>query len=109
MPTPRGRAAPAMLAHLVVSKYLDHLPLYWQSAIYARDGVDLDRSTLSDWVGQAVWLLRPIVESIRRHVFALKRSTATIRRCRCSNPASGAPAPDDYGSTFATTGSVSLK
>ena len=70
MPTPRGRAAPGMLAHLLVSKYLDHLPLYRQSAIYARDGVDLDRSTLSDWVGQAVWLLQPIVEGIRRHVFA---------------------------------------
>lgn len=70
LPTPRGRAAPGMLAHLLVSKYLDHLPLYRQSAIYARDGIDLDRSTLSDWVGQAVWLLQPIVEGIRRHVFA---------------------------------------
>jgi transposase len=38
-----------MLAHLLVSKYTDHLPLYWQSEIYARDGLDLDRSTLSDW------------------------------------------------------------
>ena len=46
MPTPRGRAAPGMLAHLLVSKYLDHLPLYRQSEIYARDGIDLDRSTL---------------------------------------------------------------
>jgi transposase len=73
MPTPRGRATPAMLAHLLVSKYLDHLPLYRQSAIYARDGVDLDRSTLSDWVGQAVWLLQPIVEGIRRHVFAAEK------------------------------------
>jgi transposase len=70
MPTPRGRATPAMLAHLLVSKYCDHLPLYRQSEIYARDGVDLDRSTLCDWVGQAVWLLQPIVDGIRRHVFA---------------------------------------
>lgn len=70
MPTPRGRATPAMLAHLLVSKYCDHLPLYRQSEIYARDGLDLDRSTLCDWVGQAVWLLAPIVEGIRRHVFA---------------------------------------
>jgi transposase len=46
MPTPRGRATPATLAHLLVSKYCDHLPLYRQSEIYARDGVDLDRSTL---------------------------------------------------------------
>jgi transposase len=70
MPTPRGRATPAMLAHLLVSKYCDHLPLYRQSEIYAREGMDLDRSTLCDWVGQAVWLLQPIVEAIRRHVFA---------------------------------------
>jgi transposase len=45
LPTPRGRAAPGMLAHLLVSKYTDHLPLYRQSEIYARDGLDLDRST----------------------------------------------------------------
>lgn len=73
LPTPRGRAAPGMLAHVLVSKYLDHLPLYRQSAIYARDGLDLDRSTLSDWVGQAAWLLQPIVEGIRRHVFAAEK------------------------------------
>ena len=73
LPTPRGRAAPGMLAHLLVSKYTDHLPLYRQSEIYAREGVDLDRSTLSDWVGQAVWLLPPIVEGICRHVFAAEK------------------------------------
>jgi transposase len=73
MPTPRGRATPATLAHLLVSKYCDHLPLYRQSEIYARDGLDLDRSTLCDWVGQATWLLRPIVEGIRRHVFAAEK------------------------------------
>lgn len=67
LPTPRGRAAPGMLAHVLVSKYTDHLPLYRQSEIYAREGLDLDRSTLSDWVGQAVWLLQPIVEGIRSH------------------------------------------
>jgi transposase len=70
LPTPRGRATPAMLAHLLVSKYCDHLPLYRQSEIYAREGVELDRSTLCDWVGQAVWLLQPIVDGIRHHVFA---------------------------------------
>jgi transposase len=70
MPTPRGRATPATLAHLLVSKYCDHLPLYRQSEIYARDGLNLDRSTLCDWVGQAAWLLQPIVDGIRRHVFA---------------------------------------
>lgn len=73
LPTPRGRATPAMLAHLLVSKYCDHLPLYRQSEIYARDGMELDRSTLCDWVGQAAWLLQPIVEGIRRHVFTAEK------------------------------------
>jgi hypothetical protein len=53
-----------------VSKYLDHLPLYRQSEIYARDGVELDRSTLADWVGQVAWLLDPLVDAIAKHVFA---------------------------------------
>ena len=73
MPTPRGRATPALLAHVLVSKFLDHLPLYRQSEIYAREGVDLDRSTLADWVGQAAWLLDPVVAAIRKHVFAAEK------------------------------------
>jgi len=73
LPTPRSRATPAMLAHLLVSKYCDHLPLYRQSEIYAREGMEIDRSTLCDWVGQAAWLLQPIVEGIRRHVFAAEK------------------------------------
>lgn len=50
MPTPRGRATPGMLAHVLVGKFCDHLPLYRQSEIYAREGVELDRSTLSEWL-----------------------------------------------------------
>jgi Transposase IS66 family/Transposase C of IS166 homeodomain len=52
LPVPRGRAGPGLLAHVVVSKFADHLPLYRQSRIYAREGVDLSRSTLADWLGQ---------------------------------------------------------
>lgn len=70
LPIPRGKAGPALLAHVLVSKYADHLPLYRQAEIYARDGVDLDRSTMADWVGQVSWLLQPLVDSIRDHVFA---------------------------------------
>ena len=73
MPTPRGRATPGLLAHVLVSKYCDHLPLYRQSEIYARERLDLDRSTLCDWVGQVAWLLDPIVSGIRRHVFAAEK------------------------------------
>jgi hypothetical protein len=69
MPTPRGRATPATLAHLLVGKFVDHLPLYRQAEIYAREGMELDRSTMSDWVGQASWLLDPVVVAIRKHVF----------------------------------------
>jgi Transposase IS66 family len=52
-PIERGRPGPSLLAHVLVAKYCDHAPLYRQSAIYARAGVELERSTLADWVGQA--------------------------------------------------------
>lgn len=58
-PIDRGMPGPGLLAHVLVGKFCDHLPLYRQSAIYARDGVELSRSTLADWVGQASALLRP--------------------------------------------------
>ena len=73
MPTPRGRATPGTLAHLLVAKYCDHLPLYRQSEIYAREGLELDRSTLCDWVGHAAWLLDPVVAAVRQHVFAAEK------------------------------------
>ncbi|MFV0622672.1 IS66 family transposase [Sphingomonas sp. ac-8] len=70
LPVPRGRAGPGLLAHVVVSKFADHLPLYRQSQIYAREGVDLSRSTLADWLGQVSWLLQPLVDRIADHVMA---------------------------------------
>src|ERR1700691_5958322 len=69
-PIERGLAGPALLAHVLVSKYADHLPLYRQSQIFARSGIDLDRSTLADWVGGAHQLLSPLVEALREHVLA---------------------------------------
>ena len=57
-PIDRGIPGPGLLAHVLVAKYADHLPLYRQSEIYAREEVDLDRSTLADWVGAASKLLR---------------------------------------------------
>ena len=59
--------------HLLVAKYCDHLPLYRQAEIYARDGVERDRSTLSGWVGQAAWLLDPVAATIHQHVFATEK------------------------------------
>src|ERR1700728_2359985 len=69
-PIARGLAGPGMLAHVLVSKYADHLPLYRQSQIYARSGLDLDRSTLADWVGGAHRLLEPLIEALGCHVLS---------------------------------------
>lgn len=70
MPIERGRPGPGLLAHVLVAKYADHLPLYRQSEIYAREGVDLCRSTLADWVGRSAALLQPLVDALGRHVMA---------------------------------------
>jgi transposase len=72
-PIARGLAGPSFLAHVLVSKYADHLPLYRQSQIYAREGLDLDRSTLADWVGGASALLEPLVASLGRYVMGAKK------------------------------------
>lgn len=69
-PIERGRPGPGLLAHVLVSKYADHLPLYRQSQIYGREGVDLDRSTLADWVGRSTALLEPLADLIGRHVMS---------------------------------------
>ncbi len=59
-----GLPTEALVAHVVVSKYADHLPLYRQAQIYSRQGIDLDRSTLADWTGRAAFLLRPLHERL---------------------------------------------
>ncbi len=72
-PIERGLAGPGLLAHVLVSKYADHLPLYRQSEIYAREGVELDRSTLADWVGGASRTLRPLVDELRKYVLSAEK------------------------------------
>lgn len=69
-PVDRGLAGPGLLAHVLTAKFADHLPLYRQSQIYAREGVDLDRSTLAKWVGESSALLEPLAEALRRYVMA---------------------------------------
>ena len=66
-PIERGRAGPALLAHVVVAKFADALPLHRQTAIYQRAGVDLDRSTMADWVGSMAALIDPLYEAIGLH------------------------------------------
>jgi len=72
-PIAKGLATPALLAHVLVSKYCDHLPLYRQSQIFARQGVELDRSTLANWVGGACWWLEPLQVRLAEHVFASQK------------------------------------
>ena len=67
-PIDHGVPGPGLLAHVLVAKYSDHLPLYRQSEIYAREGIELERSTLAGWVGGASRLLAPLVESVRGYV-----------------------------------------
>ena len=69
-PIERGRPGPGLLAQVVVSKYADGLPLYRQSEIYARQDIDIDRSTMADWVGCMAALLDPLVAAIGKHVCA---------------------------------------
>ncbi len=72
-PIDRGLAGPGLLAHVLVSKFADHLPLYRQAEIYERSGLDLDRSTLADWVGGSSRLLAPLVEALRRYVLSARK------------------------------------
>jgi transposase len=72
-PIDRGLAGPGLLAHVLVAKYADHLPLYRQSEIYRREGIDLDRSTLADWVGGASRTLQPLVDALKKYVLGAEK------------------------------------
>ena len=69
-PIARSFAGPGLLAHILTGKYSDHLPLYRQAQIYAREGVELDRSTMAEWVGGCTQLMTPLAEALARYVFA---------------------------------------
>lgn len=70
LPIPRGMVDASFLAHMVVAKFCDHLPLYRQAEIDARAGVIIDRSQRAEWLGHIAWLLKPLVELIAAHVMA---------------------------------------
>ena len=67
-PIPRSYAGPGLLSHVAIAKFMDHLPLYRQSMIYAREGVELSRSTLADWIGLICRLLRPLNNALQQYV-----------------------------------------
>jgi len=77
-PIERGVAGPGLLAHVLVSKYADHLPLYRQSEIYARHGVELERSTLADWVGGSSQLLGLARKTRRGVEFSARRGGESL-------------------------------
>jgi len=84
-----GLPTEATVAHVLVSKYADHLPLYRQAQIYARQGIDLDRSTLADWVGRAAWHLRPLHERLLEHIRASKKIFADETTAPVLDPGRG--------------------
>jgi transposase len=101
-PIERGRPGPGLLAHVLVSKYADHLPLYRQSQIFDREGLDLDRSTLADWVGKSTALLEPLADAIGRHVLSAEAILPTTHRSACWRPVPARPKPQGSGPMRAT-------
>ena len=89
LPIERGRPGPRLLAHVLVSKFDDHLPLYRQAEIYAREGVALERSTLADWVGRATALMKPLADAIARHAMAGATLHADDTPVRVLSPGKG--------------------
>ena len=100
-PIERGLAGPGLLAHVLVSKYCDHQPLYRQSEIYARQGVELERSTMADWVGGCSRLLEPLVEALHRYVTAAGKLHADDTPVRCWLQARVRPRRGGCGRMFA--------
>jgi len=73
LPIERGRPGPGLIAQVLVGKYCDHLPLYRQAEIFAREGVEIERSVMAGWVAKAAGLVAPLVEAIGAHVMKAER------------------------------------
>lgn len=84
-----GLPTEALVAHVIVAKYADHLPLYRQARIYARQGIDLDRSTLADWAGRGAWWLRPLHEKLLDELRASPKLFADETRAPVLDPGRG--------------------
>ena len=82
-----GLATEGAMAHVLVSKYADHLPLYRQSQILARSGVNIHRSTLADWVGVAAFHLRPVVDRLAEHLKGSTKLFMPSRQIAMQSPA----------------------
>lgn len=89
-----GLPTEGVIAHVLVSKYADHCPLYRQSQIMARSGIDIHRSTLADWVGVAAFHLAPVVDRLAEHLktstkLFMDETTAPVLGRRCWTQAAG--------------------
>jgi transposase len=88
-PIQRGLAGPALLAHVLVAKYCDHLPLYRQSQIYARARIELERSTLAEWVGATSALMQPLIDALGRYVLGAEKLHADDTPVPVLSPGNG--------------------
>lgn len=88
-PLARSFAGPGLLSHIMVSKYVDHQPLYRQSQIIAREGVELSENTMGDWVGAVHVLLRPLLEALRKYVFSATKLHTDDTPIKVLMPGSG--------------------
>ncbi len=84
---PGGLPTEALIAQVIVAKFGDHLPFYRQAGIYTRQGIDLDRATLGNWVGRACFHLRPVVDHMRAHLKAADRLFMPSRKHAAHAPA----------------------
>ena len=103
-PLTGGIATEAVLAQVLVAKYSEHLPLYRQAQVFARHGIDLDRSTLANWVGRTCWWLRPLAELLLGTVLSSPKIFADDTPVPVLDPAAAAPRPGGFGLTPATIG-----
>lgn len=88
-PIARGLPGPGLMAHVMVSKYCDHLPLYRLSRIVARDGVQIDRSTMAGWVARGDELLDPLLAALGRYVLAAEKVHADDTPVKVLDPGAG--------------------
>ena len=101
LPIERGMPSANLLAHVLVSKYADHLPLYRQSGIYAREGMELPRSLLASWVGKCSSLMAPLIDAVERHVLTGSHIHADDTPVPVLDPGRGKPGRVGYGFIFA--------
>jgi hypothetical protein len=69
----KGKAGPGLLAHIIVQKYCNHLPMYRQSQIYEREGITIPRSTMAGWAGQCARLLKPLIDELKKSIFSVSQ------------------------------------